>query len=99
MVASMGSIGRLAPLLAALALLAAGCIGKNEAHCYYRGKTEFCGKNQPERPFCSVCAAENDGCVDVAPDSECAAGDASASDSTVAATAARAHPAAPAAGW
>lgn len=82
LVASIAGRSAVAGLL--VALLAAGCIGKNESHCYYRGTGEFCAASHPERPFCSVCAADFDGCVAAAPNPECAAGEASASASTVA---------------
>ena len=51
----------LAPAFALLGLI--GCRIPNEDHCGRRDGDETCRALDPERPFCSVCEAENDGCV------------------------------------
>lgn len=61
-------------LAAALAaLLVPGCSVTNESHCFFQGGDAVCTKRDPDRPYCSKCVGENDGCV-VAPvtDENCA---------------------------
>lgn len=73
-------------VVAALSFFAAlaappGCVGQNTAHCNFK-PAGYCAESQPGRPYCSVCIAENDGCVDAEPDEGCgAASQASASSS------------------
>ncbi|MEZ4449927.1 MAG: hypothetical protein R3B09_10650 [Nannocystaceae bacterium] len=50
--------------------LADGCIRDNLDHCNYKN-VGFCGETYPDRPHCSVCEGEYDGCVQSAPPSEC----------------------------
>ncbi|MCB9567300.1 MAG: hypothetical protein H6710_08855 [Myxococcales bacterium] len=62
------------PLALALALAAAlvgACTGKNVDHCNFRGGDAFCAADQAARPFCSVCAADFNGCVDAPPGDDC----------------------------
>lgn len=55
-------------------VLAAACTIKNENHCYYNGKSEACAAQDSEKPFCSQCTNDNDGCVAEMPSTACYAG-------------------------
>jgi hypothetical protein len=50
-------------LAALLAAFAAGCSVTNESHCGNQSGDVSCAARDPERPFCSLCEASNDGCV------------------------------------
>ncbi|MEZ4383600.1 MAG: hypothetical protein R3A79_19875 [Nannocystaceae bacterium] len=73
---------------ALLAVVAGACTSQNVDHCNFRGGDSFCADAQSERPFCSVCVADFDGCSDQPPGAEClpegsSSASASASASTV----------------
>ncbi|MCA9638885.1 MAG: hypothetical protein KC420_22815, partial [Myxococcales bacterium] len=50
---------------------ACACTTQNLDHCNYRGGDSFCAAGQSERPYCSVCAADFDGCTNDPPSAEC----------------------------
>lgn len=60
-------------LVAALAVGAGAgaCTTQNLDHCNFRGGDSFCAAGQSERPFCSVCVADFDGCTNDPPSAEC----------------------------
>lgn len=51
-------------LLLALPLSLWGCRIPNEDHCGRRQGDATCVELEPSRPYCSLCEADNDGCVE-----------------------------------
>ncbi len=58
-----------AATIALSSLSSVACTTPNASHCGNRDGDDTCLTADPDRPYCSVCVAENDGCVD-APVSE-----------------------------
>ena len=58
------------PLLFLLAMLSA-CSVVNRDHCGNQDGDATCVERDPSRPFCSICVADNDGCLAQAPAAEC----------------------------
>jgi hypothetical protein len=74
------------PLVAALCLLVAGCVRVNVSHCGNLSGDATCAAWSQDTPYCSVCVAENEGCVASPPPTDCRQdGVAGTSDGTTAA--------------
>lgn len=63
-----GAIG----IISACLVLVGGCVGRNDAHCNFKS-ADYCASAHPQRPHCSICVADFDGCVESPPSASCEA--------------------------
>ncbi|MBA3549351.1 MAG: hypothetical protein H0T76_22995 [Nannocystis sp.] len=62
-----------ATLWSTLALALAACSGVNKDHCGNQDGNATCLQRDPATPYCSICVADNNGCLAAAPQSDCLA--------------------------
>ncbi len=73
-------MSRKVPIIVAFAALGLGsCVRLNAEHCGNLDGDVTCAQRDGQTPFCSVCVADNDGCVVQAPPRGCTVGEDEAS--------------------